>query len=192
LKKKVSFPTEINSAVNSNGPSGFVSFLLVLLPIILIAAGTVGTALYPNNSFFLFLQDPTIALLLSLTTCILVLKLPLEQAMNTCIDGVKSIVMIILIIAAGGAFKQILIDSGIGELLKGPAGSMQFSPLFLGWMIAAVLRVMLGSATCGRAHCVRYCVSLDYAGHITRTDGTCRWLRKSDVFACKRYRFLDV
>jgi gluconate transporter len=147
LKKKVSFSTEIDSAVNATGPSGFVSFLLVLLPIILIAAGTVGTALYPNNSFFLFLQDPTIALLLSLTTCILVLKLPLEKAMSTCIDGVKSIVMIILIIAAGGAFKQILIDSGIGELLKGPAASMELSPLFLGWMIAAVLRVMLGSAT---------------------------------------------
>ncbi len=67
--------------------------------------------------------------------------------MSTCIEGVKTVVMIIMIIAAGGAFKQILIDSNIGELLKAPVSNLQLSPLFLGWLIAALFRVMLGSAT---------------------------------------------
>ncbi|MEJ7913023.1 MAG: gluconate:H+ symporter [Chitinophagaceae bacterium] len=143
---KTAFTTEPETDL-TQGPSTFKCFLLVLLPVLLIAAGTLGTVLLPANAFFLFLQDPTIALLLSLITCILVLKLPVASAMNTCVEGIQTVAMIILIIAAGGAFKQILIDSGIGELLKEPAGNLNLSPLFLGWLIAAVFRVILGSAT---------------------------------------------
>ena len=55
--------------------------------------------------------------------------------------------MIVLIIAAGGAFKQILIDSGMGETVKDLTGNLNLSPLFLAWLITASLRVTLGSAT---------------------------------------------
>jgi len=55
--------------------------------------------------------------------------------------------MVLLIIAGAGAFKQILVDSGvsdyIGELLKGSS----ISPLLLAWLIATVIRVCVGSAT---------------------------------------------
>ncbi|MDQ3278142.1 MAG: gluconate permease, partial [Bacteroidota bacterium] len=64
-----------------------------------------------------------------------------------CIEGVKSIAIIILIIAAGGAFKQILVDSNIGESIKASTGALALSPLVLGWLIAALFRVALGSAT---------------------------------------------
>lgn len=147
LKAGIHFPKNIDKTHNTRGPSTITSFLLVLLPVLLIATGTIGTTFFKNSNFFLFLQDPTIALLLSLIVSIVILKLPIEKAMSTCIEGVKTVVMIILIIAAGGAFKQILIDSNIGELLKEPASSLQLSPLFLGWLIAALFRVMLGSAT---------------------------------------------
>ncbi len=147
LRSKIDFTKSTSIIHTTGGPSTTLSFLLVLLPVLLIATGTIGSAFYKANNFFLFLQDPTIALALSLIFTIITLKLPVEKAMNTCIDGVKSIVMIILIIAAGGAFKQILIDSGIGELLKAPAANLQLSPLFLGWLIAALFRVVLGSAT---------------------------------------------
>jgi gluconate transporter len=147
LKAGIHFPKNIDKTHKTEGPSTFISFLLVLLPVFLITTGTIGTAFFKDNGFFLFLQDPTIALLLSLIFSIAVLKLPVEKAMSTCIEGVKMVVMIILIIAAGGAFKQILIDSNIGELLKAPVSNLQLSPLFLGWFIAALFRVMLGSAT---------------------------------------------
>jgi gluconate transporter len=132
---------------SAGGPSTATSLLLVLLPVLLITAGTIGTAFQKDNPFFLFLQDPTIALLISLIFTIVLLKLPLEKAMLSASESVKAIVMIILIIAAGGAFKQVLIDSGIGELLKEPARALSLSPLFLGWLIAALFRVVLGSAT---------------------------------------------
>jgi Gnt-I system high-affinity gluconate transporter len=63
------------------------------------------------------------------------------------VQGVKSVAMIILIIAAGGAFKQILIDSGIGDEIAAQAKFLSLSPLFLGWMITALLRLAIGSAT---------------------------------------------
>lgn len=147
LKAGIKFPKNIEKTVETEGPTTYTSFLLVLMPVVLIATGTIGSIFLENNVVFQFIQDPTIALLLSLLTTIVVLKLPMQKAMNTCIEGAKTVTMIILIIAAGGAFKQILIDSNIGELLKEPASNLQLSPLFLGWLIAALFRVMLGSAT---------------------------------------------
>ncbi len=67
--------------------------------------------------------------------------------MEACAEGVKNIAMIVLIIAAGGAFKQVLVDSNVGLLIKTNLNFLHLSPLFLGWMVAAIFRVALGSAT---------------------------------------------
>lgn len=130
-------------------PSALKSFLVVLSPVLFIAVGTLGANLSagPLLSFFQFIQVPTIALLISLLLTILLLKQSMNTAMLYCIEGVKSIAIIILIIAAGGAFKQILIDSNVGETIKSATGGWDLSPLVLGWLIAAVFRVALGSAT---------------------------------------------
>ncbi|HEV2833407.1 MAG TPA: gluconate:H+ symporter [Hanamia sp.] len=131
-------------------PSGIKSFSIALLPVILIATGTIGSHLSTSSSlktFYNFIQDPTLALLLSVFAAIFLLKLPMGKAMETCVQGVKSVAMIILIIAAGGAFKQILIDSGIGDEIAAQAKFLSLSPLFLGWLITALLRLAIGSAT---------------------------------------------
>ncbi|MBD0378465.1 MAG: gluconate permease, partial [Flavisolibacter sp.] len=77
----------------------------------------------------------------------LLLRIPLPKAMDICVEGVKSIAMIILIIAAGGGFKQILVDSGIGDQIAAQSQVLHFSPLLTAWLIKALLRVTLGSAT---------------------------------------------
>ncbi|MEO6812564.1 MAG: gluconate:H+ symporter [Ginsengibacter sp.] len=135
---------------DSHLPSGLKSFFIALLPVILIAAGTLGSHFSASQNlkiFFGFIQDPTVALLFSVIMAILILRLPMAKAMESCVDGVKSVAMIILIIAAGGAFKQILIDSGIGVEIIEQTKPLTLSPLFLGWMITALLRVAIGSAT---------------------------------------------
>ncbi len=151
LKNNISnVPADFNPEGEAMLPSGLKSFTTALLPVFLIIAGTVGTNFLPDEStrsFFVFLSDPTLALLISVLVTILVQKIPVVKAMESCTEGVKSIAMIILIIAAGGAFKQILIDSGVGETVKELSASFQLSPLFLAWMITALLRVTLGSAT---------------------------------------------
>lgn len=145
---------EINEAVIKKEdlvlPSAAKSFFIAALPILFITAGTVGsyfTADSPVHTFFIFLQEPTIALLLSVLITLVILALPITKAMQICLEGVKSIAMIILIIAAGGSFKQILIDSGIGNKISEQMALLQLSPLFLAWLVAALLRIALGSAT---------------------------------------------
>lgn len=131
-------------------PSAGKSFAIALLPVFLIAAGTIALyvpAFSAAKAFFAFISDPIIALLIALLFTIFLQKLPVSIAMNSCVEGVKSIAMIIMIIAAGGAFKQVLIDSGIGEQVKYISAHLQLSPLVFAWMITALLRITLGSAT---------------------------------------------
>jgi gluconate transporter len=131
-------------------PSGTRSFISALLPVFLIIIGTAGNFLFKSesiNPLFVFVSDPTIALLISVIVCIIAIKMPIANAMDHCAEGLKSIAMIILIIAAGGAFKQVLIDSGVGDTVKEISSRFDLSPLFLAWLIAALIRVTLGSAT---------------------------------------------
>ena len=55
--------------------------------------------------------------------------------------------MIILIIGSGGTFKQMLIDSGVGDVLAQSISKTQFPPIILAFIIAAAVRIILGSAT---------------------------------------------
>lgn len=140
---------EASTASESPLPGTVKSFLIVLSPVLFIAAGTVGARLAGGHALAVFqlLEEPTVALLISLLLTLALLRLPLEKAMSFCIEGVKSVAIIVLIIAAGGAFKQILVDSSVGEVIKSYTGTWQLSPLVLGWLIAALFRVTLGSAT---------------------------------------------
>ena len=143
---KTSFVVSEDAAL----PSALSSFTSALLPVIFILIGTIGAGIsfnYPFKSFFVFLADPTVALLIAIILTIFIQKLNIVAAMESCTEGVKSIAMIILIIAAGGGFKQILIDSGVGNTVKEMTASLSLSPLLLAWLITGALRVTLGSAT---------------------------------------------
>jgi GntP family gluconate:H+ symporter len=67
--------------------------------------------------------------------------------MATLENAVKSIAMLLLVIGGGGAFKQVLIDGGVGKEVAKLFIDSNMSPLILGWLVAVVLRVALGSAT---------------------------------------------
>jgi Gnt-I system high-affinity gluconate transporter len=62
-------------------------------------------------------------------------------------DAVAGVALIVFIIAAGGVFKQVLIDSGTGTYITNLSSQWQVSPLVFGWLVAAMLRLTLGSAT---------------------------------------------
>ena len=55
--------------------------------------------------------------------------------------------MIVLIITAGGVFKQVLVDSGVGAQIAALSEAWQMPPLIFAWLATALLRVMIGSAT---------------------------------------------
>lgn len=149
-KSTLSLQKDFILTEDRNLPSGLKSFSVAMLPVLLIVAGTIATTIttpYVLKPIFVFLSDPTAALLAAVVITVLVQEAGIAKTMESCVEGVKSIAMIILIIAAGGAFKQILVDSGVGETVKILTADLNLSPLFLAWMITALLRIALGSAT---------------------------------------------
>jgi len=66
---------------------------------------------------------------------------------HTIEQSLPPIAGILLIVAAGGGFKQLLVDSGVGNLIAKWAEGSHFSPLLLGWLVAVGIRLATGSAT---------------------------------------------
>jgi len=99
----------------------------------------------------MFLNDPVIVMLVSLMlatyTIGVRLNIPLKKIMDFFGDAVKDIAMILLIMSGAGALKQIMIDSGASTEIARSLASLNIHPLVLGWAIAGVIRLCVGSAT---------------------------------------------
>jgi len=136
-------------------PGTFNSFISSLLPVILLIITTVLPFIIETRgalqNIIAFFSDPVIVMLISLLIITYTLGISngstLKNIMNSYGDAVKDVALILLIVAGAGALKQVFIDSGvsneIGNLLQG----LSINPLVLGWLIAAIIRVCLGSAT---------------------------------------------
>jgi Gnt-II system L-idonate transporter len=61
--------------------------------------------------------------------------------------AVSGVAVVLFIIAAGGALKQVLLDAGTGESVKHLTAGMSLSPIVLAWATAVLLRGATGSAT---------------------------------------------
>jgi gluconate:H+ symporter, GntP family len=94
---------------------------------------------------------PLVALLASLVLAMFTLGFGAgfnrEQVSATVGGALPAIAGILLIVAAGGGFKQVLIDAGIGQMIADAANGANLSPLLLGWFVAVGIRVATGSAT---------------------------------------------
>jgi Gnt-I system high-affinity gluconate transporter len=136
-------------------PAAVPSFAIALLPVFLITLAVIAANFLPVGSIiqkiFLFLGDSTIALLLSVLLAIYFLGIKngksMEAMMKLLAEAISGIAMILLIITAGGIFKQVLIDSGTGSYIASFSSKWQMPPLLFGWLVTALLRVMIGSAT---------------------------------------------
>ncbi|MBI0375370.1 gluconate transporter [Streptomyces albiflaviniger] len=72
-----------------------------------------------------------------------------EETRASLTDSLKSIAAILLIIGGGGAFKQVLQDSGIGDAIASAAEGAHVNVILLGWLVALLLSLTTGSATVG-------------------------------------------
>jgi GntP family gluconate:H+ symporter len=71
-----------------------------------------------------------------------------RAAVTTSVESsLPAIAGILLIVAAGGGFKQVLVDTGIGTLLADWAKGADVSVLLLAWVLAVLIRLATGSAT---------------------------------------------
>lgn len=71
----------------------------------------------------------------------------MPEVMTWLTNGVTGIAMILLIITAGGVLKEVLIDSGTGKYITSFSSQWNINPYLFAWIITALLRVSLGSAT---------------------------------------------
>lgn len=140
-------------------PGFGISVFTALLPVILMSIATIITLLqktmgFEDNSLLAairFIGDAGTAMLLSLLFAIYSMgvarKIPMKDIMESCTTAILHIGMMLLIIGGGGAFKQVLITGGVGDYVAELFKETSLSPILLAWIIAAILRIALGSAT---------------------------------------------
>jgi Gnt-I system high-affinity gluconate transporter len=136
-------------------PGTWNSFLSALLPVMLLLVttglpyvialdGTIGKL---NR----LLSDPLIVMLLSLLIITYTLGIQtgrsIKNIMHSYGEAVKDVALVLLIVAGAGALKQVFIDSGVSLSIGNLLLDLRVNPLVLGWLIAALIRVCLGSAT---------------------------------------------
>ena len=136
-------------------PGFAITMATILLPVLLMLLGgwanlisTPGSAF---NSFLLFVGNSVIALLLA--TLLSFWTLGIAQGFNRdailkftqeCLAPTASIT---LLVGAGGGLNRILVDSGVTNEIVSLAQDFHLSPLLMGWLFAALMRVATGSAT---------------------------------------------
>ncbi|WP_315709065.1 gluconate:H+ symporter [Brenneria uluponensis] len=136
-------------------PGFGVSLLSAIIPVILMASAAICEMLLPKGNtvrlLFEFIGHPAVALFIAIVLAIFTLGLRngrnIESVMAIASDSIGAIAMIMFIIAGGGAFKQVLVDSGVGNYIAMLMKGSSLSPLLMCWTVAALLRVALGSAT---------------------------------------------
>ncbi len=131
------------------------SIFSALLPVLLLGFTTILSAWIAEDGYtkttLLFFSDPAIVMILSLGIATYTLGIrnqtPIKKIMDTYGDAVKDIAMLLLIMSGAGALKQILIDSGVSDEIGLLLNNLDMHPLVLGWGIACIIRVCVGSAT---------------------------------------------
>lgn len=136
-------------------PSLGISLFAALLPLVLLAITTIAGDAFLQNSFpdkfISFIGNPNIAMFLSVLVAIYFLGIrcgrKIPQIMGELQDSFKGISVILLIIAGSGVFMEVMRDSGVNTYIAAGLKDWHIPPLILGWLIAAIIRVCIGSAT---------------------------------------------
>ncbi|MDR2533624.1 MAG: GntP family permease [Tannerellaceae bacterium] len=132
------------------------SLISATLPVFLLIAATVIPLCAPGMSegamaAVKLLGAPPVVMMIALLTATYTLGIAqgrsIKDVMAIYVEAVKDIAMILLIIAGSGVFKQVMEDSGVSSDLAAMMQRIPVHPLALGWMIAALIRVCVGSAT---------------------------------------------
>ena len=136
-------------------PGAVVSIATALLPAVLLAATALTGGAFPKGSraasVLGLVSDPDVVMVASLVVAAVTLGLArgrsLPAVMSTFTGAIGDVGSILLVIAGSGAFKEVLVKSGvsaqIGQMLQG----LPVDPLLLAWLVTAAIRVCVGSAT---------------------------------------------
>ena len=140
-------------------PGAFISILTALLPAVLLLLTTVRGFMtpaaaqggVPESGLLRFLSDPDVVMIIALVFATVSLGLmrgrSLPNVMNTFGSAINDVASILLVIAGSGAFKEVLIKSGVNAQIAQTLQGLSIDPLLLAWIVTATIRVCVGSAT---------------------------------------------
>jgi GntP family gluconate:H+ symporter len=136
-------------------PSFAVTMLTVLTPVVLMMGKALADVLAGKGTaartVLDFLGTPLIALLIAVILAMFTLGrgagMGTKEIGSSLEASLGPIAGIILIVAAGGGFKQTLVDTGIGQLVANWIAGSGLSVLLLAWLVAVLIRLATGSAT---------------------------------------------
>ena len=136
-------------------PSFGFSLSLILLPLVLVGLKTIAARFVPEGStayeWFEFIGHPFTAILVACLVAIYGLAMrqgmPKDKVMEICGHALQPAGIILLGIGAGGVFKQVLVDSGVGPALGEALTGMGLPIAITCFVLAAAVRIIQGSAT---------------------------------------------
>lgn len=144
-----------NDVPTTEQPGAFNSFFTALLPVLMLMVSallpfiikTTGLAQHLVS----FIGDPSVVMLIAVIFATISLGVcqgkSMKRIAEAYAEAIKDIALILLIIGASGSFKQVLTDSGVSGQIAQQLQQLSLPPLILGWLIAAIIRICLGSAT---------------------------------------------
>ncbi len=136
-------------------PSFKMILSLILIPLVLILANTLSAVLLDEGNavrdFLTFLGHPFVALTIATLLTFVFLGTrrgySRDEVQEIATKALEPAGIIILVTGAGGVFKQVLIDSGVGDVLGEMMAGSPLPAIVLAFLIATVVRVAQGSAT---------------------------------------------
>ena len=147
-------PAGVAEQSSGNSMSLGHAVFAIVLPLALIVSNTAGQQLLspgPLRTCLEFVGHPFIALLLSCLYVYVVFgvlrRVPAERLQTVMTRALEPAGMVVLVTGAGGVFKQILVDSGVGDLLGAFFSQQAVPPMLLAFVLAALVRIAQGSAT---------------------------------------------
>lgn len=135
-------------------PSLSITLLTILLPVLLMLLAALVQATLadgPLRQWIGFAGSPLVAMLLAAllalytfgTSC----GFDRERLLRFADESIPAVAGVLLVVGAGGGFGRVLDAAGVDTAIAQSMSGLRLSPLVLGWVVAALLRISVGSAT---------------------------------------------
>jgi gluconate:H+ symporter, GntP family len=135
-------------------PSLPVTVLTMLLPVLLMLAAALAQGVLPQGAIRRAIElagTPLMAMLLATLVALFTFGhgcgFDRVRLLGFAEESLTPVASVLLVVGAGGGFGRVLDIAGVDTAIAQAMSGLQLSPLVLGWVIAALLRLSVGSAT---------------------------------------------
>ncbi|MFF0462688.1 gluconate:H+ symporter [Streptomyces mexicanus] len=136
-------------------PGFGASLGVIALPVVLMLAKSIADIAFPGSAWYNrlldFLGTPLVAMFLAVLVAMALFGWGLgrsrAEVRGIVTAGLPAVAGILLIVGAGGGFKQLIVDTGVADAIGKAAAEAHMPILVLGWLLAVLIRLATGSAT---------------------------------------------